>query len=63
MTAALTAATEFEDTTCEELAARLLAGESVLVEVEVLEDVLGALTATEVEAEELEHADDEGEDD
>jgi hypothetical protein len=59
VTAVLDANTEFEETTCDALAARLVAGESVLVEIEILEDVLGALFATEVEAEEREHADDD----
>jgi hypothetical protein len=65
---ALTDATEFDDTTCEELAAALAAGPT-LVEVEVLEDEAGALTAREVELEDdehdgdHEHGDDDDEDD
>ena len=41
--------TEFECRTCEELAALFALGEPVIVEIEIVEDVLGALTATEVE--------------
>jgi hypothetical protein len=40
--------TEFECKTCEELAALFALGEPVIVEIEIVEDVLGALTATEV---------------
>jgi hypothetical protein len=40
--------TEFECQTCEELAALFALGEPVIVEIEIVEDVLGALTATEV---------------
>jgi len=57
----LTATTEFEDTTCADLAARLTAGESVLVKVKILEDMLGALSAQEVEARSFPH--DDGDDD
>ena len=58
-------ATEFDDTTCEELAALLAeATEGVLVEVKILEDELGGLTATKVELED-DHPglDDHGDDD
>lgn len=49
ISAALNQDTEFEDASCAELASLLGSGESVLVKIEVLEDMLGALTATEVE--------------
>jgi Domain of unknown function (DUF5666)/Bacterial TSP3 repeat len=53
--------TEFEDATCAEIATLLaMPGSSVFVEVSVLEDSAGALTAAEVE---LEHGDDQGDDD
>jgi hypothetical protein len=51
VTATLDAETEFEKASCEELVTLLGGEESVLVEIEILEDVLGALTATEVELE------------
>ena len=57
----LTATTEFEDTTCADLAARLTAGESVFVKVKILEDMLGALSAQGVEARGPHH--DDGDDD
>jgi hypothetical protein len=44
-------ATEFDDTTCEELAAALAVPETVVVEVKILEDEAGGLTATQVERE------------
>lgn len=62
-------ATEFDDTTCEELAALLAAAtEDVLVEVKILEDELGGLTATKVELEDdhrgdHDHGDDDDDDD
>jgi hypothetical protein len=57
--------TEFEDTTCADLAARLTTGEKVFVKVKILEDMLGALSAKEVEARGPHHDgddDDQGED-
>jgi hypothetical protein len=48
---ALDEATEFEDETCAELAARFEAEGSAFVEIEIAEDEAGGLTATEVEAE------------
>ena len=45
----LTATTEFEGTTCAGLVARLTAGQPVIVKVKILEDMLGALSAKEVE--------------
>jgi hypothetical protein len=67
--------TEFEDETCEELAARFAAEGTAFVEIEVLEDEAGGLTAREVESEDdhdgdhdhdFDHdgdGDDEGDDD
>jgi hypothetical protein len=49
--------TEFEDETCEELAARFAAEGTAFVEIEVLEDEAGGLTAREVESED-DHDDD-----
>jgi len=73
VTVALDETTEFEDATCEEIAALFATGEDVLVEVKVLEDEAGALTALEVELEDDDHdhhdgpggddGDDQGEDD
>jgi hypothetical protein len=61
VTVVLDDATEFDDTTCEELAALLAeATEGVLVEVKILEDELGGLAATKVE---LEEDHDDGDDD
>ena len=47
----LNAETDFEDASCAELASLLAGGSTVVVEIEILEDVLGALTAAEVEPE------------
>jgi Domain of unknown function (DUF5666)/Bacterial TSP3 repeat len=60
----LTDTTQFEDTTCADLAASLTAGEKVFVKVKILEDMLGALSAQEVEGRGLSHDgdDDQGED-
>lgn len=68
---AVDAATEFEDETCEELAARFAAEGAALVEIEIREDEAGGLTALEVESEDGEqgdhdddhHGDDDGDDD
>jgi hypothetical protein len=60
---AVDAATEFEDETCEELAARFAAEGTALVEIEIREDEAGGLTALEVEAEDGEHGDHHGDDD
>jgi hypothetical protein len=62
-TAALDAETEFEGASCEELATLLGEGKSVLVEIEILEDVLGALSATEVEAQKPKRGDHDDDDD
>jgi hypothetical protein len=66
-TAALTVDSEFEDKSCEDLAARLALGQVVVVEVEIFEDMLGALTATEVEVKfrrhDGDHEDDHDDDD
>jgi hypothetical protein len=62
VTAVLDASTEFEDETCEELAARFAAEGSAFVEIEILEDESGALTALEVEGEDDDHDDDEDDD-
>jgi hypothetical protein len=58
-TAALNDQTEFDDASCEEIAARWVGGETLFVEIEILENMLGELTATEVE---LEHLDDDDSD-
>jgi hypothetical protein len=57
---ALDAATEFDDETCEELAARFAAEGATLVEIEIREDEAGALTALAVESEDDEHGDHDG---
>ena len=68
VTVVLDDGTEFDDTTCEALAA-LLAGSTagVRVEVKILEDDLGGLVATKVELEDddhyVDHDDDDDEDD
>ncbi len=62
-TAALDMNSEFEDTTCGELAALLAGGGNVFVEIEILEGVLGDLSATEVEFEHNGHDDDEDDED
>ena len=49
ISAALDDLTEFERAGCADLASLLNGGNQVLVEIEILEDVLGVLTATEVE--------------
>jgi hypothetical protein len=60
-TAAVTVDTEFEDKSCEDLVARLALGQPIVVEVEIFEDMLGALTATEVEVKFRHHrGDDDG---
>lgn len=61
-TAVVDASTEFEDASCEDLAALLAAGETLFVEVKILEDEAGGLLAIEVELEDDEH-DDHGDDD
>jgi hypothetical protein len=58
VTAVLDASTEFEDETCEELAARFAAEGSAFVEIELLEDESGGLTALEVEGDGDDHGDD-----
>ena len=58
ITVTLTDMTEFEEASCEDIAALFAAGGGVFVEIEVLEDSVGALTAAEVELE-----DDEGHED
>ena len=69
VTVVLDDATEFEDTTCEELAAALAVPETVRVEVKLLEDEAGGLLATEVERDEHhdwgdhDFGDDDGHDD
>jgi hypothetical protein len=67
ITVVLDDATEFDDTTCEELAALLAsATEGVLVEVKIVEDEAGGLTAVKVELEDDDHDgdhDDQGDDD
>lgn len=71
VTVVLDETTEFEDATCEEIAALFATGEDVLVEVKILEDEAGGLTALEVELEDGDHdshhggpgGDDEGDDD
>jgi hypothetical protein len=60
-TAALDMNTEFEDTSCAELAALLVPGANVFVKIEILENMLGELSATEVELENH-HGDDEHDD-
>jgi hypothetical protein len=60
---ALTETTEFEDASCEELAALLTGGEAPLVEIQIVEDEAGALSATEVEVEDDDHEDDDHDDD
>ena len=69
VTVVLDETTEFEDATCEDIAELLATGEGVLVEIRVLEDEAGGLTAREVELEDDEHhgghdddGDDEGDD-
>ncbi len=60
VTVTLNDMTEFEDVTCDAVAALLAAGTPpVFVEIDVLEDATGALTAAEVE---VEHDDDEDSD-
>jgi hypothetical protein len=59
VTVVLDATTEFDDATCEEIAALFESGETVLVEVEILEDEAGGLSALEVE---LDDSDPQGED-
>jgi len=64
VTVTLNDMTEFEDTTCDAVAALLAAGTApVFVEIDVLEDSAGALTAAEVEVEHDENDDDEDGDD
>jgi hypothetical protein len=63
ITATLDENTEFEDATCDEIAMQLATpGSTVFVEVEVLEDAAGALTASEVGIEHHGDDDDQGED-
>ncbi len=55
-TAVLDMTTEFEDSSCAQLATLLAAGSgNVMVKIEIIEDALGALTAKEVELEERHH--------
>jgi hypothetical protein len=54
--------TEFDDTTCDQLAALLVPGADVAVKIAILEDPLGALTATDVELRNRQ-GDDDGHDD
>jgi hypothetical protein len=61
-TATLDDLTEFENKSCEELASTPVE-EAVFVEISILEDSLGALTATEVEVERDENGHDDDEDD
>jgi hypothetical protein len=63
ISAVLNAQTEFEHASCADLASLLAGGSSVLVDVEILEDVLGALTATEVELEKPRHNHDHDDED
>ncbi len=58
VTVTLNDLTEFEEVTCDAVAAQLAAG-PVFVEIDVLEDAAGALTAAEVEVEHDENDDDE----
>jgi hypothetical protein len=60
---AVDVATEFEDETCEELAARFAAEGTALVEIEIREDEDGGLTALEVEAEDGDRGDHDGDHD
>jgi hypothetical protein len=62
VTVALTETTEFEPS-CEDLAALLAAGDTPFVEVKILEDEAGALSAGEVELEDGDHHGDDGDDD
>ncbi len=64
-TAVLDADTEFEDASCAQLAILLAADFRVVVEIEILENVLGELRATEVELErpDFDHDDDDDDDD
>lgn len=48
-TAVVDLASRFKHTTCADLSTRLLAGGTVVVEIEILEDALGALRATVIE--------------
>ncbi len=63
-TAILDDTTRFDDTTCAELATALAAGPAPFVEITILEDVLGVLTAKNVESEDdhREHGDDDDDD-
>jgi hypothetical protein len=62
-TAALTVDTEFERKSCADLDARLALGETIFVKIEIVEDMLGALTATEVEVEKRHRHDRDWDDD
>ena len=69
--AAIDANTDFEHTTCEDLVARLALAETLIIKVEIFEDMLGALTATKVDLKKRprghddddDHEDDDDEDD
>lgn len=65
VTVVLDDATQFEDATCDELAAALAVPERVVVEVKIAEDASGGLTALEVQREDGHHdsGDDAGDDD
>jgi hypothetical protein len=65
VTVVLDDATQFEDATCDELAAALAVPETVVVEVKIAEDENGGLTALEVQREDGHHdsGDDPGDDD
>ena len=62
ITAKLDMNTEFEDTSCAGLETLLAGGGNVFVEIKILENVLGELTATEVELEHPDRDDDEHDD-
>lgn len=59
VSAVLDAATEFEDESCDELAARFVAEGTAFVEIKILEDEAGGLTATSVESEDDDHGGDD----
>ena len=49
ISATVDANTQFEPRSCEDLVAKLALGQPIVVEIKILEDMVGALTATEVE--------------
>ena len=72
ITAILDVETEFEHESCEDLTEQLALGQPIVVEIDILEDMLGTLTAIEVDVEKPHHHhgdrhddddDDRGEDD